>query len=284
MTPKSHLLKLVLLLLPAIGYVTVFLAAALVMTVMLSFGFFDVAGESEVGFDSWASVVDDQTLDSMWYSIRIALASAFGALLLAFPLAVYLRGKVPAKGLFNAIVRVPLFVPALVAAFLIMNVLSYHGILNEVLVRIGLVDEPLTLTHDSWGVGVVVIQIWKNLPLQLLILTAVLSSVPPELEEAARNLGGGWFRVFRHVLLPQSAPGIQIGTTLVFIGVLGDYAINAVAGPLYPPSLSIRMYLLGKTFGEWGEAAVIALMIVILSILFAFLFTMFSKLLVRVAR
>lgn len=284
MTRRSSMLKLFLLLLPAVGYVAVFLAAALSMTVMLSVGLFSFTDDTDFGLQNWSAVVNEQTLDSALYSIRIALFSAFGALILAYPLALYLRRRSAAKGLFNAIVRIPLFVPALVAAFLIMNVLSYHGIFNELLVRIGLIDEPLMLTHDRWGIGVVVIQIWKNLPFQLLILTAALAAVPAELEEAARNLGAGRLSVFRHVLMPQSVPGIQIGTTLVFIGVLGDYAINAVAGPLYPPSLSIRMYLLGKNFGEWGEAAVVALMIVFLSLVFAWLFTLFAKLLVRVAR
>jgi putative spermidine/putrescine transport system permease protein len=70
----------------------------------------------------------------------------------------------------------------------------------------------------------------------------------------------------------------------VFIGVLGDFAINAIAGPLYPPSLSIRMYLLGRNFGEWGQAAVIAIVIMASSLLFAWLFSILARLTVRIVR
>jgi putative spermidine/putrescine transport system permease protein len=251
---------------------------------MQSVGFFSFGSETEIGLTHWSTAFSEQTTDSLLYSVRVAFMSAFGALVLAFPLALYLRRAFVGKPLVNAILRVPLFVPSLVAAFLILNILSYHGILNEALVWLGVIDEPLRLTHDEWGLGVVLIQIWKNLPFQALILTAVLSNIPADLEAAAKNLGAGRFAVFRHVLMPLSVPGIQTGVTLVFIGVLGDYAINTIAGPLYPPSLSIRMYLLGKNFGEWGQAAVIALLIIGASLFFAWTFTLFAKLLVRVAR
>lgn len=284
MTRKRHHLVVILLLLPALGYVVLFLGASLGMTVMQSVGFFSFGTETEISGEHWSTALSSQTADSLLYSVKIGFVSSFGALLIAFPLALYLRRSFVGRPFLNAVLRVPLFVPALVAAFLILNVVSYHGILNETLVWLGVINEPLRLTHDDWGLSVVLIQIWKNLPFQALILTAVLANVPADLEAAAKNLGAGRFAVFRHVLMPLSVPGIQTGATLVFIAVLGDFAINAVAGPLYPQSLSIRMYLLGKNFGEWGQAAVIAILIIGASLFFAWVFTLFAKLLVRVAR
>jgi putative spermidine/putrescine transport system permease protein len=284
LTRSGHRLEIVLLLMPAVGFVAVFLAAVLAMTVMQSLGFFSFTANTEIGLQSWVATATGQSWDSFSYSAKIAATSAFGALVLADPLALYLRRSFAGKPFLNAIVRVPLFVPALVAAFLILNVMSFHGIVNEVLVRLGVIAEPLRLTHDDWGLGVVFIQVWKNLPFLALILTAVLADVPGDLEDAARNLGAGPFAVFRHVLLPLSIPGAQTGVTLVFIGVLGDFAINAIAGPLYPPSLSIRMYLLGRNFGEWGQAAVIAILIMASSLLFAWLFSILARLTARIVR
>jgi putative spermidine/putrescine transport system permease protein len=284
MTRSDHRLEILLLLFPAVGFVSLFLAAVLAMTVMQSVGLFSFTSKTEIGLQSWLGAATGQTWDSFSYSAKIAATSAFGSLALAYPLALYLRRSFAGKPLLDAIVRVPLFVPALVAAFLILNVMSFHGIVNEVLVRLGVIAEPLRLTHDDWGLGVVFIQIWKNLPFLALILTAVLANIPDDLEAAARNLGAGPFAVFRHVLLPLSIPGAQTGVTLVFIGVLGDFAINAIAGPLYPPSLSIRMYLLGRNFGEWGQAAVTAILIMVSSLLFAWLFSILARLTVRVVR
>jgi putative spermidine/putrescine transport system permease protein len=284
MSKRRHRLLIAVLMLPAVGFVAIFLAAVLAMTVMQSLGLFSFKATEQVGLQDWSAAATGQTWDSFFYSVKIAFVSAFAALALAYPLALYLRRLFAGRAILNALIRVPLFVPALVAAFLILNVISFHGIFNEVLVRIGILSEPLRLTHDEWGLSVVLIQIWKNLPFLALILTAVLANIPGDLEAAARNLGAGPIQVFLRVLLPLSIPGVQIGITLVFIGVLGDYAVNAIAGPLYPPSLSIRMYLLGRNFGEWGQAAVIAIVIMVSSLLFAWLFSIAAKLTVRAVR
>ena len=282
MTKRNHRLAIFLLVLPAVGYVALFLGATLTMTLLQSFGFFSFGTETNVGAQAWVSVLNDQQMwDSFWYSAKIASASAFAALLIAYPLALYLRNSFFAKGLTNALLRVPLFVPALVATFLILNILSFHGIVNEVLILLGLIREPFRLTHDPSGVVVIAIQIWKNLPFQTLILAAVLVNIPRDLEAAARNLGAGPFGVFRHVLLPLSIPGVVTGVVLVFIGVFGDFAVNSIAGPVYPVSLSIRMYLLGHTFGEWGQAGVIAIVIMVASMLFAWVFSRMAKMLAR---
>lgn len=284
MTRRDHRLLIGILMLPAVGFVALFLVAVLAMTVMQSLGFFSFNASTAIGLQNWGASANGQLWDSFFYSAKIAFVSAFGALVIAYPLALYLRKQFVGKGLLNTIIRVPLFVPALVAAFLVLNILSFHGIFNEALMRIGVIQEPLRLTHDDWGLGVVVIQVWKNLPFLTLILAAVLANIPGDLEAAARNLGAGPFEVFRTILLPLSIPGVQTGVTLVYIGVLGDFAVNAIAGPIYPPSLSIRMFLLGRNEGEWGQAAVVGIIIIVSSLLFAWLFAILAKLTVRAVR
>jgi putative spermidine/putrescine transport system permease protein len=284
MTKRNHRLVIVLLLLPAVGFVALFLSAVLGMTVLQSVGFFSFGSETKIGVQDWVSVLSDkQFWDSFLYSARIAGVSAFAAILIAYPLSLYLRNNFLAKGLTNTLLRVPLFVPGLVAAFLILNILSFHGIFNEVLLQLGLIQEPFRLTHDESGVVVLAIQVWKNLPFQTIILAAVLVNIPNDLEAAARNLGAGPIRVFVHILFPLSIPGVVTGVILVFIGVFGDFAINGIAGPIYPVSLAIRMYLLSHTFGEWGQAGVIAIIIMGASLLFAWVFSRFANTLGRLA-
>lgn len=281
MTKRGHRLVILLLVMPAVGYVALFLTTVLVMTVLQSFGFFAFRPTTTIGLGEWATVLDGQTWDSFSYSARIALASSLVGLALAYPLALAVRKRFRGKTIISNFLRVPLFLPALVAAFLILNIVSFHGIVNETLLALGLIKEPLRMTHDEQGYGVLAIQIWKNLPFQTLILTAVLANVPRELEAAARNLGAGSFSVFRFVLFPLSLPGAVTGVVLVFIGVLGDYAVNSIAGPLYPPSLAIRMYLLGHNFSEWGQAACIAIITMVASLVFAVLLTRLARLTMR---
>jgi putative spermidine/putrescine transport system permease protein len=282
MTKRNHRLAIVLLLLPAVGYVTLFLTAVLGMMLFQSIGLFSFSSATKVGIDSWVQVLSDrQTWDSFWYSIRIAGVSALGTLVLAYPLALYLRRGFFAKGLTNTILRIPLFVPGLVAAFLILNILSFHGIFNEVLLQLGVISAPIRVTHDASGIIVIAIQIWKNIPFQTIILSAVLVNIPADLEAAARNLGAGPFAVFRHVVFPLSMPGVITGVVLIFIAVFGDFAINSIAGPVYPVSLAIRMYLLAHTFGEWGQAGVLAISIMVASLFFAAVFSRLANMMAR---
>jgi putative spermidine/putrescine transport system permease protein len=276
-TKKNHFLSIFLLLMPGAGYIAVLLAAALGMTVMQSLGLFNLTGQDKFGLQEWQKVLNQQTWDSFYYSAKVALFSSFGALAISYPLALFLRRNFLGKSVFNALFRVPLFTPALVAAFLILNVVSYHGIFNELLVALKLIKEPLRLTHDDWGIGVVAIQIWKNLPFQAMILTSVLASIQVDLENAARNLGANQFEVFKEILFPLSIPGVLTGVILVFIGVFGDYAINTVAGPQYPPSLSANMYVNARNFGYWGQAACMAIIIMAASLIFAWLFSQLAK-------
>jgi putative spermidine/putrescine transport system permease protein len=146
---------------------------------------------------------------------------------------------------------------------------------------VGVIDEPLRMTHDDWGIGVIAIQIWKNMPFQALILTSTLASIPSDLEQAARNLGANGWAVFSRVLFPLSIPGALTGVILVTIGVFGDFSINTVAGPLYPPTLSMRMFVLSKTFQEWGQGASLAIIIIAGSLAFAWLYTRLARLVVR---
>ena len=156
--------------------------------------------------------------------------------------------------------------PALVAAFLILNVLAFNGILNSALMGLSLIDRPLRMLNDTFGWNVLMIQVWKNLPFQLLIIASVLESIQTDIEDAARNLGASPWRVILHIVLPLSAPGILIAVVLVFILTFGDYAITRVAGPVYPSSLSVLMYTDAFTLQQWGIAACIGMVIIVASL------------------
>lgn len=278
MTKKDHSLTILLLLTPGIGFIAIMLAASFAMVLMQSFGLFNFTGESIFGFQDWINSFNRQNLDSFLYSSKIAFFSSFISLIIAYPLALILRRNFFAKKYLNLIIRMPLFVPALVAAFLILNVFSYQGLVNELLMLLGFIKEPLRMTHDEWGIGVVVIQVWKNLPFQALILSSVLASIQDDLESAAKNLGANPFSIFRDILFPLSISGALTAFVFVFIGVFGDYAINTTSGPKYPPSLAMRMYTNAQLFNDWGQAACIAVIIMIGALFYAWLSSRVAKL------
>jgi putative spermidine/putrescine transport system permease protein len=259
-------MMLMLLIVPGAGFIFLFLSAAIAMTFLQSIGLYSLVGESHLTADFWLSLLDKGFLDSFLFSLKVGVGSAFGTLLFSYPLALFLRRKRFGSRTIGSIIKIPLFVPALVAAFLILNVLAFNGILNSALMGLGLIDRPLRMLNDTFGWNVLAIQVWKNLPFQLLIIASVLESIQTDIEDAARNLGASPWRVILHIILPLSAPGILIAVVLVFILTFGDYAITRVAGPVYPSSLSVLMYTDAFTLQQWGIAACIGMVIIVASL------------------
>jgi putative spermidine/putrescine transport system permease protein len=270
---------LLLLILPGAGFIALFLGIALGMTAMQSVGLLSFVRPSSFSWEFWASLADKQFLDSFLFSLRVGIGSAFFTLLLSYPLALYLRRRAAGAWILGAILKVPLFVPALVAAFLIVNTMAFHGVINGVLIWLGILQRPVRMLNDEFGWGVLAIQVWKNLPFQMVIITSVLATIRNDLEDAARNLGANWWRVIWHVILPLSIPGILIAVALVFIMTFGDFAITKIAGPIYPSSLSVLMHTSAFTLGEWNKAACIGVVIIITSLLFVALYARMARML-----
>jgi putative spermidine/putrescine transport system permease protein len=276
-TAQPGRMMLMLLIVPGAGFIFLFLSAAIAMTFLQSIGLYSLVGESKLTADHWLALLDKGFFDSFLFSLKVGVGSAFGTLLFAYPLALFLRRKRFGSRTIGSIIKIPLFVPALVAAFLILNVLAFNGILNSALMGLGVIDRPLRMLNDTFGWNVLVIQVWKNLPFQLLIIASVLESIQTDIEDAARNLGASPWRVILHIVLPLSAPGILIAVVLVFILTFGDYAITRVAGPVYPSSLSVLMYTDAFTLQQWGIAACIGMVIIVASLGFVAIYARAAK-------
>ncbi|HEV8392501.1 MAG TPA: ABC transporter permease [Dongiaceae bacterium] len=261
-------ITLLLLIIPGAGFIFLFLSAAILMTFLQSIGLYSLVGESHLTAEYWLSLLDKTFFDSFLFSLKVGVGSAFGTLLFAYPLALFLRRRRFGSRTIGSIIKIPLFVPALVAAFLILNVLAFNGVLNNALLWMGFIDRPMRMLNDTFGWNVLLIQVWKNLPFQLLIIASVLETIQTDIEDAARNLGASPLRVILHIVLPMSAPGILIAVVLVFILTFGDYAITRVAGPVYPSSLSVLMYTDAFTLQQWGIAACIGMVVIVASLVF----------------
>jgi putative spermidine/putrescine transport system permease protein len=252
-----------LLLVPGAGYIVFFITSSILVTIFQSFGLFSITGVSRFTFDNWKILATRGVLDSLSFSLKMGVGSSLGTLVLAFPLALFLRKSTPGKTTLGSMVKIPLFVPALVAAFLIANLISYHGLVNEALVLFRIVRTPVPMLNDAAGIGVVVIQVWKNLPFVLLIISASVASIREDIIDAARNLGAGRIALLRHVYIPLAMPGILVSMILMFIMAGGDYPITKIAGPVYPPSLAVRMYTTAALYRQWNQAAVLGVIIVV---------------------
>jgi putative spermidine/putrescine transport system permease protein len=136
-------------------------------------------------------------------------------------------------------------------------------LINEVLIFLHIIKSPLRMLNDPQGIGVIAIQMWKNLPFVLLILSASLAGIREDVIDAARNLGAGRLAVIKDIYIPLAMPGILVSMILMFIKAFGDFPITSVAGPNYPPSLAVRMHITATLYQEWNQAAVTGVLIII---------------------
>jgi putative spermidine/putrescine transport system permease protein len=253
-----------LLMISGLGTIVLLMGSTFYVVLVQSIGYFNLSGDSQFSLEYWQSVLQDPVLHSaLFYSVKVSILGAFGAVLLSYPLALWLRQPLVAKEGIVAVLRAPMFIPGLVAAFLFINIIAYHGVINELLLALGVIDQPLRMQNDDFGWGVVILQIWKNLPFALILVGGSVNAIRTDILDAASNLGASRWRCFRDVIFPLTLPAVQVSLILIFIGALGDFAFFSIAGPRNTYSLARLMQATAMEYGEWNNSAVIAVIIML---------------------
>ena len=253
-----------LMMISGLGTIVLLMGSTFYVVLVQSIGYFNLSGDSQFSLEYWQSVLQDPVLHSaLIYSVKVSILGAFGAVLLSYPLALWLRQPLVAKEGIVAVLRAPMFIPGLVAAFLFINIIAYHGVINELLLALGVIDQPLRMQNDDFGWGVVILQIWKNLPFALILVGGSVNAIRTDVLDAASNLGASRWRCFRDVIFPLTLPAVQVSLILIFIGALGDFAFFSVAGPRNTYSLARLMQATAMEYGEWNNSAVIAVIIML---------------------
>jgi putative spermidine/putrescine transport system permease protein len=270
-----------LLLAPGLGLILALIGAVVYIAIAQSFGLFDLFGNSAFTLDFWTETLDRRVYwRSVRYSLQVGTVSALVSVALAYPLALWLRKPFPGSALIGAILKAPLLVHGLVAAFLYVNVIAYHGIFNQFMQAIGVWDGPRRLQNDPGAVGVYILQAWKNMPFALLLLTGTVQSISDDVLDAARDLGARTWARFWRVVLPLTASGMQAAAVIIFIGALADFSFQVIAGPTNRMSLS-QLMVFFKERGDWHEAAVVGVTLMLLALAGATVLTVFMRLLAR---
>ncbi len=145
-------------------------------------------------------------------SLKIATMTTIAACAIALPLAVLsTRYRFPGKGVFNALVLVPMILPPFVGAIGFKMVFGTQGALNTLL------GTEVDFVGSAQLAGVVVVQALSLYPIIYLNASAALANLDPALDESAENLGAGFWRRLLTITLPLVRPGIFAGATIVFI-------------------------------------------------------------------
>ena len=181
-------------------------------------------------------------LDTVW----LCLLTAALSLLLGYPLAyVLVLDKLWIKSTILIVSITPLFLGEVVRTYSWIVVLGNSGFVNTVLLKLGLIGEPVQLLFTVAGVTIALVHV--TLPLMVIMLAAALAHIDPDYEKAARSLGAAPVRVFLTVTLPLSMPGIVAGVTTAFAWTFSAFATPQLLGGGKINMVSNLVYQLGFT-------------------------------------
>ena len=274
-------LTVILLLMPGLGLILWLIGTVVYMAIAQSIGFYSLTGESGFTLSYWTDLFGRKIYSrSIQYSLYIGLLSALFSVVLAYPLAIWLRKPFPGSMTIGAILKAPMLVHGLVAAFLYINFIAYHGALNQFMQWIGIWDEPHRLQNDNHAIGVLLLQTWKNLPMALLLLTGAVQGISDDVLDAARDLGAGAWDRFRKVIAPLTLSGMQAALIIIFIGALADFSFQTIAGPINRQSLS-QLMVSYKGRGDWHSAAVVGVTMMVVAMAGAVVLAAVSRIIMR---
>ncbi|MBI1775844.1 MAG: ABC transporter permease [Proteobacteria bacterium] len=211
-------------------------------------------------------LTDSYYLGVLAQTLAIAFSVTLAALVLGFPVAYGLaRQKSRWRAVCLVLIISPLYVSAVVRAYGWLVILGDGGLINNLLIWLGVVQRPIRMMFTSWAVVVALTEV--ALPFMILTLASTLQKIDPMLEEAAANLGARPWRVFKEVILPLSMPGIIAGSMLVFILAAGSYATPALIGGRRVKMLVTEVYQQMTAIYNWPFGAAVSFILLILTLL-----------------
>ena len=221
-----------LLLSPAVVFLGVFFGVPIALVAATSF----VGKGGVIALDQYRRFLLDGFYRSfLTETILVSVVTTAACVVLSFPVAYQLaRARAAMKGVLLTLLIAPLMVGDVVRGYGWLIALGDFGVVNQMLMRLGLVDKPVRLIFTPTGVVLGLVEVL--LPFMVLPLAAAIGGIPPELEEAARSLGARHARVFRKVVFPLSLPGLAAGVVIVFALSMGSFAI-----PLFLGGVKVNM-------------------------------------------
>jgi ABC-type spermidine/putrescine transport system permease subunit I len=174
-----------------------------------------------------------------------------------------------------ALVVIPFWTSVLVKIVAWQAILRDNGVVNTILLRLGLIDAPLILLHARDAVMLAMIQF--VLPFAVFPILGVMLRVDPQLERAADSLGASRWRAFRWVILPLTAPGIAAAFTLIVVICFGFYVIPATLGGPADGMIANVVALYALQLVDFNTASAIGLVLVVAVLLLSLLYSRTSR-------
>ena len=235
-----------LLLFPALTVVLLLFGGGLILGVIQALGHLPGAGLGELSGDHFVRVLSDPDfLQSFVLTFYIAGVSTIMAAGLSVVAALVLATLAERYRIIHFIFQIPLTVPHLVIAVAVMFMLAPTGLFSRAAVSLGWMntssDFPL-LVNDTWGIGIILAYVWKEIPFITLMILATLRHSGNELLEVGRTLKADAWQRFRYITLPIIFPSLGAASLIVFAYTFGAFEVPFLLGRTYPMTLPVWAY------------------------------------------
>jgi len=214
-------------------------------------------------------------------SIVLASTTAIASLFIAYPVAYFLALHIKRfKFFFLFLLSIPFLINVLVQVYAWFFILEKNGVINHVLMMLGLVEKPLNFLNSYFAIYLVMFHVY--LPFMIMPIYSSLEKIDTRLIEASYDLGASFRTTFWNIILPLSMPGVQAGFFLVYVVSFGEYVIPSLLGGLkhfFVGTLISEYFFIGN---DWHlGAAFICLSCGILFISAILYYVFFNKITVR---
>lgn len=259
--------------LPIIVWLGLFLVVPMLIVVVISFMSRDTLGNVvfSLNLEGYTRFFEPLYLGIYWDTIVLSVGTTVLCLLLSYPLAYYIANASPRIRTWGLIlITVPFWINFLIRTYAWVLLLRTQGVVNNVLIDLGLIAEPLQMLYTK---GAVLLgMVYTFIPFMVLPIYVAIEQMDKKLLEAASDLGATPWKSFWHITLPQTRSGIMTGAVLVYVSTTGMFVVTDILGGAKSAMISniIQSQFLGAR--NWPFGAALSVIFVITSLILIALF------------
>jgi putative spermidine/putrescine transport system permease protein len=245
------------LVVPGVLFLTLFMAIP-ILTIIFSTVYVDgkVTLEGYISF-----LTDPYYVMILFRTLKISILTTIICMILAYPSAYFIsKLNVKKKFIFIALAVFPLLTSPVVRSFSWMAILGRNGVVNNALMNLGIINEPIQILYTEFAIFVGLVHLF--LPLMIIALVGVMENIDGDLVRAANSLGASKLVSFFKVVIPLSIPGLLIGSVLVFVGSLTSYTTPLLLGG-NKRVLATLLQQQALTLNNWYMASIIATIMIV---------------------
>ena len=265
-------------------------AGGMALAFVQSVGFFPASGEHRFTLIHYRNFFSDPEFrNALLLTFGVASISTAFSVVAGLALALPLRRIARRSRIFNVLVQVPIAVPHLVVALLLLDVIAPGGLISRMAYAAGIIKVPSefpVFVNDRYGIGIIIAYVLKETPFVAVMVLAVLVRLGDEYDAMARTLGASAWQRLRYITIPMVAPAWISSALVVFAFICGAFEIPLLLGRQYPAMLPVvaQRKFMNIDLATRPDAIAVSIVIACTAALLAAAYMRFAKVLVGTER